>query len=134
MAGGINDLAVYRFECAQDDLDSAEKLMELGKYKQALNRSYYAIFHSIRAVNALDGFDSSKHSGVIAHFNQFHVKQGEFSKEISRIIRFASEIREDADYKDFFIASGNEAAEQIDNARFVLEQVEKYLRSRGIIL
>ena len=29
---------------------------------------------AMRAVNALDGFDSSKHSGVIAHFNQMYVK------------------------------------------------------------
>ena len=36
----------------------------------------------MRAVNALDGFDSSKHSGVIAHFNQNYVKEGIFPKNI----------------------------------------------------
>lgn len=40
----------------------------------------------------------SKHSGVIAHFNQYHVKTGDFPKEASRIIRTSSEMREHADY------------------------------------
>ena len=41
-----------------------------GMYKPSLNRSYYSIFHAMRAITALEGFDSSKHSGVIAYFNQ----------------------------------------------------------------
>ena len=66
-------------------------MYEAGRYKNALNRAYYSIFHGMRAVNALDGFDSSKHSGVIAHFNQNYVKEGIFPKETSKIIRLASE-------------------------------------------
>lgn len=46
---------------------------------------------------------SSKYSGVIAHFNQYHVKIGDFSKETSKIIRTTSEMREHADYEDFFL-------------------------------
>lgn len=56
---------------------TAELLMKSESYRQSINRSYYAIFHAVCAVNALDGFDSSKHSGVIAHFNQQYVKNGE---------------------------------------------------------
>jgi len=62
-----------------------------------INRAYYSIFYAIKAVNALDRFDSSKHSGVIAHFNQEYVKNGIFPKDLSKIIRLASENREKAD-------------------------------------
>lgn len=54
-------------------------------------------FHAMRAVNVLDEFDSSKHSGVIAHFNQYHVKTGDFEKVASKIIQNAMEMREHAD-------------------------------------
>ena len=37
-------------------------------YRSANNRAYYSIFHAIRSVLALDGFDSKKHSGVISEF------------------------------------------------------------------
>ena len=132
MAGSLNDLAVYRRNCAYGDLEAAKELLQSGKYRQSLNRSYYAIFHAVRAVNALDEFDSRKHSGVIAHFNQYHVKTGDFSKEASRIIRMASSMRECADYEDFFIASRQEAEEQAENAGNFIAAVDAYLRSRHV--
>ena len=49
-----------------------------------INRAYYSIFYAIKAVNALDRFDSSKHSDVIAHFNQEYVKNGIFPKDLSK--------------------------------------------------
>lgn len=61
-------LCKYRLERAKEDLQAAHVNHESGLFKAAINRSYYAIFHSIRAVNILDGFDASKHSSVIAHF------------------------------------------------------------------
>ncbi len=64
----MKELSKYRFETCKEDLYDAQLMLKNGRYKNALNRGYYAIFHAIRAVNALDGFDSSKHSGVIAHF------------------------------------------------------------------
>jgi hypothetical protein len=73
-------------------------MFEAGRYKNTLNRSYYAIFYAIRSVNALQGFDSGKHSGVIAFFNQNYVKTGIFPKGVSKIIKEASEKRERADY------------------------------------
>ena len=64
------DLAKYRLARAKEDLETAAGNLDNGKYRASVNRSYYAVFHSIRAITALDHFDSSKHSGVIAFFNQ----------------------------------------------------------------
>ena len=132
MESGLKELSRYRFERALEELESARIMLEIKRYKLALNRSYYAIFHCMRAVNILDSFDSSKHSGVIAHFNQHHVKSGDFTKEVSKIIRNASEMREQADYDDFFIASSTDAEEQLLNAEVFLENVEEYLKNHGI--
>ena len=63
----IIDLSKYRFDCSHEALEDAKIMYEAGRFKNALNRAYYSIFHGMRAVNALDGFDSSKHSGVIAN-------------------------------------------------------------------
>ncbi len=94
----VKELAKYRFETSQQDLVDARIMLDNGRYKNALNRGYYSVFHAIKAICALDGFDSSKHSGVISHFNQNYVKSEVFSKELSKIIRLASENREKADY------------------------------------
>lgn len=83
MASSITELSKYRYNRALEEMDNARLSFSEGRYKLALNRSYYAIFHVMRAVNVLDEFDSSKHSGIIAHFNQYHVKNGDFPKEVS---------------------------------------------------
>ena len=84
MESRMKELSKYRFETALESLEDAKLMYEHGRYKNALNRAYYSIFHAIRAVNALDEYDSSKHSGVIAYFNQNFVKTGSFPKEASK--------------------------------------------------
>ena len=59
MEGSLIDLSKYRMKNAIDDYESAKLLFEQGKYKAAVNRSYYGIFHALRAVTVLDEFDSS---------------------------------------------------------------------------
>ena len=64
------DLSKARYERACDCLHTAEVTREIGDYRAAANRSYYAIFHSMRAVLALDEVDMSKHSGIMAEFQE----------------------------------------------------------------
>ena len=123
------EISKYRFECAKDDLDASLIALEHAKMKNAVNRSYYAIFHAIRAVNALEGFDSKKHSGVIAYFNQYFVKTAKFDIGCSKIIESAFRIRNNADYEDFYIISVEEAKKQYTNAEKFLDTIEKYLRN-----
>ena len=133
MAGSLMELSAHRFGRAKEELQTAELLMQSDSYRQSINRSYYAIFHAVRAVNALDGFDSSKHSGVIAHFNQQYVKTGVFEKTASKIIRGATELREQADYEDFYSATKDEAASVLDGAHGLIEMVGKFLTEKSVI-
>lgn len=130
MEGSIIDLSKYRFQSAKEDLETAHLLMEDGRFKASVNRSYYAIFHGLRSVTALAEFDSSKHSGVIAFFNRTYVKEGIFDKSISKIIDTAYRLREKADYQDFIIISKDQAMEQIEKAEKVLGMIEPYLEER----
>lgn len=130
MEGSINDLSKYRFQQAEDEFDTAKLLLDNGKYKASVNRSYYAIFHALRAVTALDGFDSSKHSGIISFFNKNYVKEEIFDREISKVIDFAYRLREKADYKDFYIVSRDEAIGQIEKAQQVIGVIKPYLNAK----
>ena len=102
MEGSVIDLSKYRFESAKEDLETARSLIKDGKFKASVNRSYYAIFHSLRAVTALAQYDSSKHSGVIAFFNRTYVKEKIFDKSISKMIDTTYRLREKADYEDTY--------------------------------
>ena len=66
MEGSLKELVGYRLAKSGEMLSASKDNLEIGQYKTSLNRSYYAVFHAMRAANVLKGFDSSKHSGVIA--------------------------------------------------------------------
>lgn len=130
MEGSLKELAEYRMERAKEMLAAAEGNLEIKQYKTSLNRSYYAVFHAMRALNILKGFDSSKHSGVIAYFNKEYMKTGVLDRDLSVIIKNSSFLREKSDYDDFFVASRTEAEKQIEGARKFLQSAEQYLGCR----
>ena len=127
------ELARYRLEKAKEDFQASSELFKLNLYKQSINRSYYAIFHAVRSLLALDGVDFKKHSGVIGYFQQTYVKPGTIPKEYSTMLTSASMKRNESDYSDFFIATLEEAEEQLENARRFLEMVEDYFKDKNII-
>lgn len=121
------DLCSYRFEKAKKCLESAKVLVKTEDYCSAANRSYYAIFHAIRSILALDGVDFTKHAGVMSYFQKNYVKQGIFEKEYSKILTEAFEIRSESDYDDYYVISKEEVEVQVQNARFFVEGIEKYI-------
>ncbi len=127
MESSLKELAGYRMERAREMMTAAEGNLEIGQYKTSLNRSYYAIFHAMRAANILKGFDSSKHSGVIAFFNKEYLKENILDRNLSVIIKNSAFLREKSDYDDFFIASKKEAEKQLIDAKTFLKAVEEYL-------
>ncbi len=122
------ELSKYRLQKAREDLDNAAINLDNDFVKGSINRSYYAIFHAIRAILALDLFDSKKHSGIIAFFQKNYVSTGKFEVDYSKIVRNAFSIRNKSDYDDFYIVSRSEAEQQLANAKAFLQQVTAYLQ------
>ena len=124
MEGSLKELAGYRMDRAKEMLVAARENLEIGQYKTSLNRSYYAIFHAMRAMNILKGFDSSKHSGVIAFFNKEYLKENILDRNLSIVIKNSAFLREKSDYDDIYIASKQEAEKQLEEAERFLDAVE----------
>ena len=127
MEGSLEDLVQYRIKRAWEMLEAAKENLKIGQYKTALNRSYYAVFHAMRAANILRGFDSSKHSGVIAFFTKEFLKTEYMDRKLSFIIKSSSLLREKSDYDDFFIARRTEAEKQVENAGLFVAEVERFI-------
>jgi len=120
-------LAKYRLAKSTECSLVADSLIKEGHYIHSVNRSYYAIFHAIRAVLALEGADFKKHSGVISYFQQHYIKTGIFERKYSEYVKEAFSIRTDSDYKDFYIVSKEDAQEQLDHACLFINAVEAYI-------
>lgn len=128
MENGVKVLSEYRFERAKEMLDAATQNLNINQYRTSLNRSYYAVFHAMRAVNILNGYDSSKHSGVIAYFNKNFLKENKLDRNLYKIIKDSSYLREKSDYDDFFVIGRQETERQLENAEIFVKAVGDYLR------
>lgn len=103
-------LARHRMTRAHEALQEADLLAGQQHYNAALNRLYYAAFYAARAVLALHRVDSSRHSGVIALFQQHVVKSGAISEDLARALPQAFAKRMMMDYGDFKQATAEEVA------------------------
>ena len=66
----------------------------------------------------------------MANFNKDYVKTSVFPREMGRKIGQAEEIRHASDYDDFYLATKEEAEEQIQTAKELVKLVEEYVRQR----
>lgn len=130
--GNFLDVANYKMERAKDDLDAANILLGSGKFKAANNRAYYSCFHAIGAVLALEPIAFKGHKDTLAHFNKNYVHTEIFPREIGRKIAKLEVIRHKSDYDDFYIASREEAVQQIGVAQEVVGLVEEHLKEKGL--
>ena len=128
--GTKKELVVYRIQTSKSDLKSARVLFDVQEYKGANNRAYYAIFHAINAIHALDGRAYKRHKDAISNFNKDYVKTEIFPREMGRKIGEAEVIRHASDYDDFYIDSREEAERQIMVANEFVQLVERYCMSR----
>ena len=71
----------------------ASNCLKDGFYKDAINRSYYAAFYSIKAILALGTVDFKRHKDVVAYFNKEYVATEQFEaaeyilKEVKKYLK-----------------------------------------------
>lgn len=114
-------LSAYRLQRAWEDLDSSRLNLNHHQLRTALNRSYYAMLHAIRALLALEKTDFKTHKGVINHFNRNYIQTGKFPKTFGRIVALAEGRRIDSDYDEFYETNFEEASQLIYGSRTVYQ-------------
>lgn len=97
------NLCIYRMNNANETLDTAKLCMEHKRYKDAINRCYYAVFYAVKAVLALEEIDFKRHKDAVAYFNQ-----------------------------NFYVASYDEAREQYEAAELIVKNIRGFLKNKNI--
>ena len=122
------DLIQYRIESAREMLSDARVLKENGGSPVSIvNRSYYSVFYAALALLVTEDVEPSKHSGVLAKFDELFVRQGIFPKEMSRIIHHAFDMRQAGDYQKSKVITEEQADEILESAGEFVKAVEKKL-------
>ena len=121
------DLCKYRIGQANETLVVAKECYQNKHYKDSINRSYYAAFYAVKSILALGVVDFKRHKDVISFFNKNFVATDIFPREIGKGLGRLKQKREKSDYDDFYIASADEAAEQIAIAETTISTITEYL-------
>ena len=74
MTEGQRDLVRYRMARAVETLPEARLMLQDEHLYGAANRIYYACFYAVVALLLTRNLSSSKHSGIMALFNNHFVK------------------------------------------------------------
>lgn len=127
--GDKNDIVNYRLRVAEEDLKAANVLLEADSYRGANNRAYYAIFHAVSAVLALEGITFKRHKDTLGYFNKNYVAKEIFPRDLGRKIVKAEEIRHESDYDTFYIASKEETVQQIETAEQLIKLVSAFCKN-----
>lgn len=127
---GFAAVSSLHMKRAKELLNTVPVLLDIGDYNSSVNRAYYAAFHAVKAVEALDNFDSKKHSGLMSYFRQNYIKSGIFDVEYSDILKSLAKYREDSDYNIIIEITADEAKEQYENAKQLVTAVGEYLKER----
>lgn len=123
------ELSKIRLNRAKELLEDARELFDKESYKSANNRAFYAIEKSIKALLATKEIEVATHNGGLKQFNYTFIYKGtgDFTAEDYQKVAQAEQIRNVSDYDDFYIASREEAKQQIDNAECFIRKADSYL-------
>lgn len=97
------DLSAYRLSLAKETLANARMCLDNRFYRDCINRSYYAVFYSIKAILAIEGIDFKRHKDAVAYFNKSYVVTGVFPREVGKRLGRIKMMREESDYSDFLL-------------------------------
>jgi uncharacterized protein (UPF0332 family) len=127
------DLAAYRLSIAKETLDNAKMCLDNKFYRDCINRCYYVAFYAVKAVLATESIDFKRHKDAVAYFNKTYVASDMFPRELGKRLGRMKMLREESDYSDFFIASEEDAIKQYETAEYIVQEICKYLKNKGVI-
>jgi len=124
----VQKFVKLRFALAINKLQVAKILIKEKQYRDAVSRSYYAMFYAAKAVILLKNYkkrDPSTHKGVRILFSKYFIKTKLIENTFSKMLRAVEEARFDADYGEKVKIYKKNAKEALDLAKKFVEKMHK---------
>ena len=133
MDENTKELIKVRLEKAEEDIETAEELLSLKRYRAAVNRAYYALFSLTTAVLLTKKLERTKHSGVEAAFNQYFIKSKIIEVEYGKIFDFVRKKREECDYTAKTTIDRETAEKIVKDSKKFLRRIKMYIKNIAFI-
>lgn len=117
----------YRLQSARENLHTAQSCYDTGLFDITADRAYFAAYTAVGALPSLTSYRLEERTGIFQRFSLDYVKTGVFDKRIPKILKSVYRSCKNANYKQDYRVTADEAAAQIANADAVLHQIENFL-------
>ena len=127
MSGPYEAEVTANIERARESVEAARTLAAEGHFDFAASRAYYAAFYAATAVLLSEGFEFSRHSGVIAAIHQRFVRTGRLDQSYGKDLNWLFELRSIGDYGETRHVPEEDAEKAIDAADAFLNAILELL-------
>lgn len=121
-------LIEIRLDRAREDMETARELVDLGRYRAAVNRAYYAIFGITTALLLTEKIERSKHTGVESALIQHFVKKELIEPEYGKIYDYIRKKREESDYSARITIDERTARKVVRDAQKYITRIMEYFQ------
>jgi len=111
-----------------ESIRAAELLLAGEFFSFAASRACYAMFYAAEALLLTRELSFSKHSALIAAFEEKFVKTGVFDTRYHIDLLHVFELKNTGDYGSLEAVSEQEAQQAVAHSRDLLQAIEEYLR------
>jgi uncharacterized protein (UPF0332 family) len=118
----LTDFANNEWNKANKSLVAAKTLIEIDP-DSSVSRAYYAAFHAVTALFALDGKAFTKHTALRAAVHRELVKEGKWHKDLGTDYDYLLELREIGDYGGMTAVTMSDAQKAVKCAKNILDGV-----------
>lgn len=122
------DYVKHRMDRSMATLAEADFLLGGGFTTLVVNRIYYACFYAVSALLFLEGYSSSKHSGVRALFDRLWVKPGRLPQDMSKFYHLMFDRRQEGDYEEMPAFDESDVRDWLSEARLFVGAVSAWLK------
>ncbi|MDI6734978.1 MAG: HEPN domain-containing protein [bacterium] len=117
-------------EVALEMLNDAKLLLNEKRFRSAVNRAYYAMMHSTKALLTLLDIEAISHPGIIRKFGQEVVQKGIMNKRYAKSLSAAYNMRDKSDYKIMEIIKDEKVDEVIKESEEFVFEIQKVIEMK----
>ena len=120
-------LVTLRLQRTKETLEELKSNMQLGYWRIAANRLYYACYYAASALLLKNNFTTHTHKGVMNQLSLHFIKKGLLTKEHGRFFKGLYELRQDGDYGDWKIIREEDIVPLLEPAENFISEIEKLI-------
>jgi uncharacterized protein (UPF0332 family) len=112
---------------AEQELETAQLLLEHDRYRACISRAYYAMYYGTQALLNAREIASRTHRGMIQQFSQHFIKSGIFPMDMAEKLSTNFDLRHLSDYEENAVISREQAERALAASIEFVDRVRTYL-------